>query len=136
MTVQKKYRLVPLEYDEVSLVDSGAAPDAHVVIFKRSGECGKPNSSTGAKETEESKKSKRAKNFKEGRHPRDEKGRMKQTSSDSKKKYGKGGTTKASLEADCRDKKKSPKRNRVEKKLVAMNTQALLRATLERKASS
>jgi hypothetical protein len=141
MTTLKKNRLFPLSYDEISLVDSGGgaaedgsiAPD--VLIMKRNtispdqvlklDPCS-PKSSTGE---EESKKSKRGKNWKEERHPRDEKGRMKKSSADSKSKHGKGGTTKSKLDAECRKNKSGVK------KISKWDDEARLRSVMERKAA-
>lgn len=126
----KKHSLFPLGYDEISLVDEGAAGSADVLIMKRRVAAGKPKAaklqpkkkkkgkgksqenpctdetnSTGAKDG----KSKRSKNFEEKKHPRDEKGQMKETSKESKEKYGKDGTTKAKLEAECRRRRRGNK---------------------------
>lgn len=171
---KKKHALFPHAYDEISLVDSGAAQDAHVLILKRDtiGKAEKavkvkdkkkgtpcdPKSTTGAKETDPKKKSTRGKNFKEERHPRDSKGRMKQTSADSKSKYGKGGSTKAKLARECKDRKggkgrkpireittdpervkairrKRREKDKVKKSMTTWAEDARVRATLERKAT-
>lgn len=149
----KKNALFPLAYDEVSLVDDGAAGSAHVLITKRTikkdrgpihtgapppphssgsgtfnvvrppkkkkkgvcASCGKENG-TGAKTGDSSN---RAKNWKEERHPRDEKGKMKGTDKKSKSAHGKGGTTQAKLDRkckNCRKKKKDVKKNIVGRK--------------------
>lgn len=186
MTVAvKKNSLFPIAYDEISLVDSGAAGDAHVLIMKResSSEIEKakikpklrrqvnriidqrqaknkkskatigtsapsakkggkkpkstpcnPKSATGAKETDPKKKSVRAKNFKEEKHPRKANGQMTQTSAESKKKNGKGGTTKAKQDAACRAKKGSVKKTN--SAMSSWNTEALLMGAIERKATS
>lgn len=128
----KKNSLFPIAYDEISLVDEGAAGSAHVLIAKAdtvervpkkkklagggkvngsSGECSsckelKETNSTGAKT---GKSSNRAKNWKEERHPRDSKGKMKSSTADSKKAYGKKGTTKAKLESKCKNCRKKKK---------------------------
>jgi hypothetical protein len=66
-----------------------------------------PKNSTGAKASGGAK-SVRAKSFKESRHPRKkggkQAGQMATTSAASKKKYGKGGTTKSKQMAACRRK--------------------------------
>lgn len=131
MPKPKRNALFPLGYDEVSLVDEGAGEEVDVLIAKRNNAIGKaksgtvkvgsqsktpgkggtgkrsnpcnPKSSTGAKTGNSSK---RAVNWKEEKHPRDAKGRMAQSSSESKAKNGKGGTTKSKLDAACRGKKK------------------------------
>lgn len=160
--MSKRNSLFPVEYDEVSLVDSGAADDAHVLIMKRAA-CVAP-SSTGAKT---GKSSQRAKSWSETKHPRNASGQMTNTSSASKSKYGKGGTTSAKQEADCKKKKGPSLKERVKanetrakKELVAAglvsgkkkvkksskkelpvvksdswNTDARLRAIMERKAA-
>lgn len=114
MSGVKKHRLRPIEYDEVSLVDSGAAQDAHVLILKRKTPCGSevPSNSTGKKDG----KSKRSKNWDEEKHPRKSDGTMDKTSAASKEKYGKGGTTAANRgcgtsKGDADKKKKAPKTN-------------------------
>lgn len=66
--------------------------------------CKDVTNSTGAKEDDPSKKSERGKNYKEERHKRKEDGTYDKTSAESKKKYGKGGTTKAKQDAECRSK--------------------------------
>lgn len=136
MSNQKKNRLIPKEYDEVSLVDAGANQHAHTLIIKREeiskrpppGEGGwtptlqlkyqrkkpkksKKNQTTNSIEQSRSRKksrpkkrgtSQRARNWKEERHPREKSGEpdggeFTTSSASSKKKYGKGGTTKAKL---------------------------------------
>lgn len=114
MSGVKKHRLRPIEYDEVSLVDNGAAQDAHVLIFKRKTPCGDevPSNSTGKKDG----KSKRSKNWDEEKHPRKADGTMDKTSQASKEKYGKDGTTAANRgcgtsKGDKKKKKAAPKTN-------------------------
>ena len=165
----KKNALFPIAYDEISLVDSGggAAEDGSIapsVLIMKRANC-VPPSSTGAKTGDSSN---RAKNWKETRHPR-KKGQFAQTSSDSKSQYGKGGTTSAKQEAECRKKPSktiaervaaNEKRSRTEmreagllppkrkkrkgpknegrptvKKSESWNTDARLRAIMERKAA-
>ncbi|MFE9742948.1 LysM peptidoglycan-binding domain-containing protein [Streptomyces sp. NPDC006477] len=102
-------------YDEVSLVDAGANQHAHVVIVKRQDD---GPSAPAPKKSErkanwyasnreatvsgsgKGKKSQRAQNWDDGKHPRKPKGspaggEFDKTSEESKRKYGKGGTTKA-----------------------------------------
>jgi hypothetical protein len=107
----KKNALFPIAYDEISLVDEGAAGSADVLIMKRNGiakgrtqsnPCSTASNSSGKKDG----KSTRSKNWDENKHPCDEKGKMKQSSSESKKQNGKGGTTKAKLDAKCKEKKR------------------------------
>lgn len=98
MTIQKKYHLTPTRYDEVSLVDNGAAEDAMVLIMKR--DVSKASSQKPpAKNQKKGGDTQRAQNWNEGRHARTPTGvgggEFSTTSSESKKKYGKGGTTKA-----------------------------------------
>lgn len=146
----KKNSLFPIAYDEISLVDEGAAGSADVLISKRNikkdrgpinggsacKSCGALNSknSTGAKDG----KSKRGKNWKEERHPRDKDGKMKKTSPESKSKYGKDGTTQEKLERkcrSCRNKKRYKNKGRPVNK-SAMSTaisDTHIRALLERK---
>jgi hypothetical protein len=167
----KKNALVPIEYDEISLVDSGggAADDGSIapsVLIMKRASC-VPPSSTGAKTGNSSQ---RAKNWTETKHPR-KKGQFSETSSASKAANGKGGTTAAKQEADCRKeksgsslaervaanekrsikemreagllpkkkrKKKRPQRDGgrpVVKKSESWNTDARLRAIMERKAA-
>jgi hypothetical protein len=144
MPKPKKHALFPLGYDEVSLVDEGAAGSADVLIMKRATTTNKTSGGsssdcygsheTGAKDG----KSTRSKNFDEKKHPRDKKGKMKETSKESKEKYGKGGTTKSKLEAQCRKKKSVAKKGRstIQKSSMSTwNAEAHIRALLERKAN-
>jgi hypothetical protein len=160
----KKNSLFPLQYDEVSLVDSGANQHADILIMKRenpvtkiavpdtkktdskkkrkpeSDPCGDTTNSTGAKETDPSKKSTRAKNYKEDRHKRKEDGQFSQTDKKSKEKYGKDGTTKAKQDAECKSKGGKPKKGTSGATLqksfsfITAVTDARLRGILERKA--
>lgn len=150
----KKNALFPIEYDEVSLVDNGAAGGAHVVIFKRgpgkvvkppkvktklgaaprvkqgrsqSNPCSTKTNSTGQKT---GKSSTRAKNWNESKHPRNKKGQMATTSAKSKAAHGKGGTTKAKLDAKCRSKGVSKNYS-----FMSWNTDAIVRSKMERKAT-
>lgn len=111
MSGVKKHRLRPIEYDEVSLVDSGAAQDAHVLIIKRKTPCGGevPSNKTGAKDG----KSERSKKWKEERHKRKADGTYDKTSQASKEKYGKDGTTAANRGCGTSkgDAKKKPETN-------------------------
>lgn len=146
MSKVKKHSLFPHAYDEVSLVDEGAAGSAHVLITKKAAKSGKGRSMenpcttdsnpSGAKDG----KSKRSKNFEEKKHPRDSKGQMKQTSSESKAKYGKDGTTKAKLDAKCKRRKKkgSGSVSKIGVSKTAMSqwdTQTAVLTKLERKAT-
>lgn len=212
----KRQSLFPIEYDEISLVDSGggAAEDGSispsVLIMKRDNSVNKlnpvsnnpggsskpsgssssgsssssstkstapspvvgsggkkkkkktdpcnPKSSTGAKT---GKSSQRAKNWQDGKHPRQQGGKFGTTSAESKKKYGKGGTTKSKQVAECKRRhgakvgEAAPKtrephalkftpqnalaagaKGRKKKILVkSWNTDARLRALVERKAA-
>lgn len=176
----KKNSLFPIAYDEVSLVDEGAAGSAHVLIAKRDkkpkgkrkgkkGEAhfevvnagtgqvvasdkksknkpcekckaAKKKNSTGKKDG----KSTRSQNWKEERHPRDEKGKMTQSSSESKAKHGKGGTTQAKLDASCKQCQKKGKKKGKAHSLVTplgkrnsamsrWDSEAQVRAIMERK---
>lgn len=191
MPKPKRHALFPLAYDEISLVDDGAAGSADVLIMKRNGavtkarpragrvvagsgarEPGRPpvkdkNKGKGGKKgggrsqenpcsTASNKtgkkdgKSTRSKNWKEEKHKRKEGGKFAETSSESKAKNGKGGTTKAKLDAACRKKKggkggnaegrpvtgsKRPRRKpKIEKSSIARwDSDAHLRALMERK---
>jgi hypothetical protein len=112
---KKRFALFPKEYDEVSLVDSGAGEGVDVLIFKARGKqkprsstnaCSTEENPTGAKETDPAKKSERGKKWKEKRHKRSKEGKFDKTSSESKSKYGKGGTTQEELDAKCGTRKK------------------------------
>jgi hypothetical protein len=84
-----------------------------------------PKSSTGKKT---GKSSKRAKTWAEGKHPRQtgsKGGQFGTTSSASKKKYGKGGTTKAKQLAECKRRHGSPKpKSTKAPRYVPMNARA------------
>jgi len=100
MPPPKKNRLTPTKYDEVSLVDFGAAEDAMVLIMKRAA----PDSAPAKKKSGETQ---RAQNWQDSRHPRakpgsaapNSGGTFTKTSSASKSKFGKGGTTAANQDA-------------------------------------
>jgi hypothetical protein len=159
----QKNSLFPLAYDEISLVDSGAAQDADVLIYKAfapasalgpkgsaltaapkgqkpppkgakpptmKNPCAKGTNATGAKKGKGKGASTRAKNFNPSKHPRNAKGQMAATSAASKKKNGKGGTTKAKLNAACKSKS-------VKKVFAVSNwdTDTIVRSKLERKAT-
>ena len=180
----KKNSLFPIAYDEVSLVDEGAAGSAHVLITKRrpvvpknqKGKKGKgkknrygfevTNATTGQvvasskdkpckscaaakKKNSTGKKdgkSTRSQNWKEERHPRDEKGQMTQSSSESKAAHGKGGTTQAKLDAQCKKCRKKKGKKGTQHTLVTpigktnqptamsrWDSEAHIRAIMERK---
>jgi len=117
----KRNRLTNMVYDEISLVDKGANQHAHVVIIKRDDEAvnnanrkARANSSVGTMPKNRKAdyyNSKTAKNpsarsssWDDKKHPRKASGspsggEFDKTSAESKKKYGKGGTTKAKLDA-------------------------------------
>jgi len=117
----KRNRLTNMVYDEISLVDKGANQHANVVIIKRDPEAvaaanrkARANSSVGTMPKNRkanyynSKKAKnpsaRSSSWDEKKHPRKGSGspsggEFDKTSDESKKKYGKGGTTKAKLDA-------------------------------------
>lgn len=131
---KRRHRLTNMRYDEISFVDRGANQHAHVVIVKRDpeivtkqrapveGNTSKPaerkagwyaadraptksGSGKGAK-------SQRAQNWKEDKHKRKAAGspaggEFDKTSAESKKKYGKGGTTKAKQDAAAKKGAKS-----------------------------
>lgn len=158
----KKQSLFPVEYDEISLVDSGASQEADVLIFKRDGSitkarvpgsvpsagvkgpggpkkaatpsmskpCATGTNSTGKKIGGASGASARGKNWAPGKHPRNAKGQMAPTSAKSKQKFGKGGTTKAKLNAACKN--KSVKKSF---SFSTWDTDTLLREKIERKAT-
>lgn len=113
---KKRHRLTKMVYDEISFVDRGANQHANVVIVKR--EAPEPTSKPRERKagwyaadrapTEsgsgKGKKSQRSMNWKEDKHPRKASGspaggEFDKTSAESKKKYGKGGTTKAKQDA-------------------------------------
>lgn len=152
----KKNSLFPIAYDEVSLVDDGAAGSAHVLIKKRrvsvahdtkpSGKKESPCKACGAKENSTGKKdgkSTRSKNWKSERHPRDEEGKMAPTSSESKAAHGKGGTTQAKLDSQCKKCKGKKESRKIKNPNVAKTNQptamsrwdsdAHIRAIMERK---
>lgn len=104
--------------------------------------CATGTNSTGAKG--KGKQTPRAKNWNPNKHPRKQNGQMATTSAQSKAKNGKGGTTKAKLDAKCRAKKggkaaKVSSGSSFLKKNFTMNNweaDALVRSTMERKAIS
>lgn len=110
-------------YDEVSIVDAGASDDgeehgAHVLLMKRAPKEDSGGSVSTKGSTASSPKkvkrqkgtTERAQHWKEDRHPRNPKGpgggEFKETSSQSKKKYGKGGTTASNLPKEYQAKDK------------------------------
>lgn len=121
----RRHRLTKMVYDEISFVDRGANQHANVMIVKREGvakqrpaEGGSSSKGGGERKagwyaadraptksgSGKGAKSERAQNWKEDRHKRKAAGspsggEFDKTSGDSKKKYGKGGTTKAKQDA-------------------------------------
>lgn len=142
---KRRNRLTNMIYDEISFVDKGANQHAHVVLVKRDDEAvmaanraarKNGSSSSGGRKADwyaadraptesgsgKGKKSERAMHWKEDKHPRNAKGSgsprggtFKKTSAQSKKKYGKGGTTKAKLDAKKKSGSKGGKSYSVKK---------------------
>ena len=123
---KKRHRLMNMRYDEISFVDRGANQHAHVMIVKRDISKQRPADSSGPTPKSgggerkagwyaadraptqsgsgKGKQSQRAQNWKEDKHKRKASGspsggEFDKTSAESKKKYGKGGTTKAKQDA-------------------------------------
>jgi hypothetical protein len=92
-----------------------------------------PKSSTGAKT---GKSSQRAKNWQEGKHPRQQGGKFGQTSQASKKKYGKGGTTKAKQVAECKRRHSRGKGKYIPQNARAANARGLKSANKAARAGS
>lgn len=123
---KRRHRLTNMVYDEVSFVDAGANQHADVVLVKRAGveklmhDPSPKTKSSAPKQTADwyhenkaptdasgTKTDLRAQHWEESRHPRIVNGTWAETSGASKKKYGKGGTTKAKLTAAQRAAKKA-----------------------------